>query len=131
VSRQESWWDGLPFDRILLDVPCSASGVIRRHPDIKLLRRQADISGLVNRQAQLLKAMWPLLAAGGMLLYSTCSVLADENERQISRFLAACPEAADVMPEVPWGRAVLHGRQVLPGENDMDGFYYACLRKAI
>lgn len=131
VSRQESWWDGLPFDRILLDVPCSASGVIRRHPDIKLLRRQSDISGLVNRQVQLLKAMWPLLTAGGMLLYSTCSVLAAENERQISRFLAACPEAADVTPEVPWGRAVIHGRQVLPGENDMDGFYYACLRKAI
>jgi 16S rRNA (cytosine967-C5)-methyltransferase len=131
VSVQESWWDGLPFDRILLDVPCSASGVIRRHPDIKLLRRQADISGLVKRQAQLLEAVWPLLTAGGMLLYSTCSVLAEENERQIGRFLTACPEAADVMPEVPWGRSVTHGRQVLPGENDMDGFYYACLRKAI
>ncbi len=131
VNDPDSWWDGLPFDRILLDVPCSASGVIRRHPDIKLLRRPADISGLVARQAQLLEAVWPLLTAGGMLLYSTCSVLAEENEQQISRFLAACPEAADVMPEASWGRAVTHGRQVLPGEADMDGFYYACLRKVI
>jgi 16S rRNA (cytosine967-C5)-methyltransferase len=129
VSVRESWWDGQPFDRILLDAPCSASGVIRRHPDIKLLRRQADISGLVERQAQLLAAVWPLLTAGGMLLYSTCSVFAAENEQQVGHFLAVCPEAADVTPEVPWGRVVTHGRQVLPGEDDMDGFYYACLRK--
>lgn len=129
VAMPASWWDGLPFDRILLDVPCSATGVIRRHPDIKLLRRPDDISELVARQAQLLEAVWPLLAAGGMLLYSTCSILAAENEQQISRFLSACPAAEDVMPEVPWGRAVTRGRQVLPGEDEMDGFYYACLRK--
>ena len=131
VTRPESWWDGLPFDRILLDVPCSASGVIRRHPDIKLLRRPDDISGLVARQVQLLEAVWPLLVAGGMLLYSTCSILAEENEQQVNRFLSACPGAEDVMPEVPWGRAVTRGRQVFPGEDEMDGFYYACLRKVI
>lgn len=131
VSAPDSWWDGQPFDRILLDAPCSAVGVIRRHPDIKLLRRQSDINGLVERQAQLLAAVWPLLTAGGMLLYSTCSVLAAENEQQVGRFLAAFPEAADVTPQLPWGRAVTHGQQVLPGEDDMDGFYYACLRKVV
>jgi 16S rRNA (cytosine967-C5)-methyltransferase len=130
VATPDSWWDGRPFDRILLDVPCSATGVIRRHPDIKLLRRQADISALLARQAGLLEAVWPLLSAGGMLLYSTCSVLAVENEQQVDRFLSGCPEAADVTPEVPWGRATGHGRQVFPGEDDMDGFFYACLHKA-
>jgi 16S rRNA (cytosine967-C5)-methyltransferase len=130
VAVPDSWWDGRPFDRILLDVPCSATGVIRRHPDIKLLRRQDDICALVDRQAGLLEAVWPLLSAGGMLLYSTCSVLAGENEQQVDRFLSGCPEAADVTPEVPWGRAAGHGRQVFPGEDDMDGFFYACLYKA-
>lgn len=130
AAAPDSWWDGRPFDRILLDVPCSATGVIRRHPDIKLLRRQNDIPALVVRQARLLDAVWPLLAAGGMLLYSTCSVLAEENEQQVGRFLSGCTEAVDVTPELPWGRAAGHGRQVFPGEDEMDGFYYACLRKA-
>jgi 16S rRNA (cytosine967-C5)-methyltransferase len=124
-----AWWDGRPFDRILLDVPCSATGVIRRHPDIKLLRRPADIERLVARQAQLLEAVWPLLSTGGMLLYSTCSILAAENEQQIGRFLSAHPEAREVQPGVTWGRSCTHGRQLLPGEDDMDGFYYACVYK--
>jgi 16S rRNA (cytosine967-C5)-methyltransferase len=130
IAAPDSWWDGRAFDRILLDVPCSATGVIRRHPDIKLLRRRDDIPALVARQAVLLDAVWPLLAAGGILLYSTCSVLAEENEQQVGRFLSGCPEAADVTPELPWGRAAGHGRQVFPGEDEMDGFFYACLRKA-
>lgn len=130
AAHPAAWWDGQAFDRILLDVPCSATGVIRRHPDIKLLRRPEDIRALAVRQAQLLHAMWPLLSAGGMLLYTTCSVLAEENERQIERFLSAHPAAGTVASNVTWGRSLTHGRQILPGEHDMDGFYFACMRKA-
>jgi 16S rRNA (cytosine967-C5)-methyltransferase len=121
------WWDGQGYDRILLDAPCSATGVIRRHPDIKLLRKSTDIASLVSMQARLLRAMWPLLSSGGMLLYCTCSVLADENSEQIARFLETHTEAAEVPIDAVWGRECRHGRQVLPGENDMDGFYFACL----
>lgn len=124
------WWDGKHFDRILLDVPCSATGVIRRHPDIKLLRKPDDIDVLVSRQAKLLDAMWPLLAPGGMLLYCTCSVLVAENSGQLERFLGVQADAEELPIEAPWGRACRFGRQILPGEDDMDGFYFACLRKA-
>ena len=130
ATDPHAWWDGRCFDRILLDVPCSATGVIRRHPDIKLLRRPEDISSLVLRQAQMLRAMWPLLAAGGMLLYTTCSVLAEENERQIKRFLSEQRDAEEKRIDVSWGRSGTHGRQILPGEDEMDGFYFACLGKA-
>jgi 16S rRNA (cytosine967-C5)-methyltransferase len=129
AGEPKVWWDGRPFERILLDVPCSATGVIRRHPDIKLLRRPGDIDRLVFGQAQLLEAVWPLLSTGGMLLYSTCSVLAAENEHQISRFLSGQPDARERRVDVSWGRSCAHGRQLLPGEDDMDGFYYACLYK--
>ena len=131
ADNPEPWWDGRCFDRILLDVPCTATGVIRRHPDIKLLRRHQDIAALVMRQTQLLQTMWPLLAAGGMLLYTTCSVLAEENEGQIERFLSAHTNAEATTIEVAWGRSCTHGRQILPGEEDMDGFYFACMRKAV
>ncbi len=126
-----AWWDGRPFDRILLDVPCSATGVIRRHPDIKLLRRPQDISALLSLQAQLLEAMWPLLSAGGMLLYTTCSVLVEENDRQIGHFLSTHSNAGKTAIDMAWGRSCAHGRQILPGEEDMDGFYFSCIRKAI
>ncbi len=129
AAEPDSWCDGLNYDRILLDVPCSATGVIRRHPDIKLLRRPADIGSLVSRQAQLLRAMWPLLPAGGMLLYTTCSVLADENERQIGGFLEVHSDAVEQKIAASWGRPCTQGRQILPGEDDMDGFYFACMRK--
>ena len=125
-----SWWDGQHFDRILLDVPCTATGVIRRHPDIKLLRRPQDVSVLLVRQAQLLQAMWPLLSDGGMLLYSTCSVLNEENDGQIDRFLSAHSNAEATTIEVAWGRTSAHGRQILPGEEEMDGFYFACISKS-
>ncbi|MDH3526894.1 MAG: 16S rRNA (cytosine(967)-C(5))-methyltransferase RsmB [Gammaproteobacteria bacterium] len=131
AAEPASWCDGESYERILLDVPCSATGVIRRHPDIKLLRRPADISSLVSRQAQLLSAMWPLLPAGGMLLYTTCSVLADENERQTARFLEDHPDAVEQKIAVSWGRPCACGRQILPGEDDMDGFYFACMRKQL
>jgi len=129
VGATAGWWDGQGFDRILLDVPCSATGVIRRHPDIKLLRRADDIAALATVQAQLLQALWPLLSSGGMLLYCTCSVLRDENSRQIERFLEMQADAAELPIAADWGRECRHGRQVFPGENEMDGFYFACLTK--
>jgi 16S rRNA (cytosine967-C5)-methyltransferase len=128
------WWDGRPYERILLDVPCSATGVIRRHPDIKVLRRARDIAALARRQGQLLRAAWGLLAPGGTLLYTSCSVLRAENEEVVGGFLAATPAAADRTPEAtrswpvrPGGEGP--GYQVRPGEAGMDGFYYACLTR--
>jgi len=129
AGRPADWWDGRSFDRILLDAPCSASGVIRRHPDIKMLRRPADIEVLVQRQAALLNALWPLLATGGMLLYCTCSVLAAENSRQIGDFLKQHKDASELPVMVACGQRCEHGRQILPGDNGMDGFYYACLTR--
>ena len=116
------------FDRILLDAPCSGTGVIRRHPDIRLLRRERDIDALRATQAQLLDALWPLLAAGGRLVYATCSVLRDENDDQIAAFIDRRRDAValDVVPS--WfGRAQAHGRQNLVGQDGCDGFYYAVL----
>lgn len=115
------WWDGTPFDRILIDAPCSATGVIRRHPDIKVLRRPKDVDRAAALQARLLRALWPLLAPGGLLLYATCSVLKRENDAQIAEFRAATPEIAP-----PEGVAAL---QLTPKEAGGDGFYYAWLRK--
>ena len=116
------------FDRILLDAPCSGTGVIRRHPDIRLLRRESDIDVLVATQAQLLKALWPLLAPGGRLVYATCSVLRDENDDQVAAFLAQTADAVALPVVPPWfGRAQLHGRQNLVGQDGFDGFYYAVL----
>jgi 16S rRNA (cytosine967-C5)-methyltransferase len=129
VAAPSAWWDGKRYDRILLDVPCSASGVIRRHPDIKLLRKPGDITKLVSAQSRLLQAIWPLLSSGGMLLYCTCSVLAVENSQQIAAFLETQEDAAEVKIEAVWGRECQHGRQIFPGENEMDGFYFACLTR--
>ena len=129
AARPASWWDGQPFQRILLDAPCSASGVIRRHPDIKYLRRASDIAVLAAQQQQLLTALWPLLAPAGLLLYATCSVFAQENVQQIQQFLAQHPDAEAVALPTTWGRPQAVGRQILPGDDDMDGFYYALLRK--
>jgi 16S rRNA (cytosine967-C5)-methyltransferase len=122
-----AWWDGVPFDAVLLDAPCSASGVIRRHPDIKLRRRADDLPRLVAEQARLLAALWPLVAPGGRLLYATCSVLPEENDKQISHFLATHADAHEDEIVADWGRPGRHGRQILPGEDGMDGFYYARL----
>ena len=125
----QSWWDGRPFDRILLDAPCSGTGVIRRHPDIKVLRRAGDVAGLVQQQRRLLEALWPLLVPGGMLEYCTCSVLRAENTEQLQVFLDAHPDARESPISVSWGHACAVGRQLLPGEQGMDGFYYACIQK--
>ena len=129
AATPASWWDGQAYDRILLDAPCSATGVIRRHPDIKLHRRPRDIDDLVRRQAAILEALWPLLAQGGMLLYATCSVLPEENTQQLERFLASQPDARVLPIEAEWGEAAPVGRQILTGASGMDGFYYACLIK--
>jgi 16S rRNA (cytosine967-C5)-methyltransferase len=117
------------YRRILLDAPCSATGVIRRHPDIKLHRRRADLDALVRRQQALLQALWPLLEPGGILLYATCSVMPEENELQIARFLSEHPDAVEQRIDAAWGQARPLGRQILPGEETMDGFFYARLRK--
>jgi 16S rRNA (cytosine967-C5)-methyltransferase len=122
------WWDGRPFDRILVDAPCSATGIIRRQPDVKLHRRATDIPVLAGTQARLLDALWPLLRSGGRLVYATCSLLADENTRQIDAFLARHVDACAVQPALPW-RAAGAGVQNLPGDSGMDGFFYAVLEK--
>ena len=121
ATAPQDWWDGKPFDRILIDAPCSATGVIRRHPDIKVLRRPADVDRVVALQARLLRALWPLLAPGGRLLYATCSVLERENEAQIAAFRAEAPGFE------PAGSVA--ALQLLPEEAGGDGFYYAWLRK--
>ncbi len=123
------WWDGDLYDRILLDVPCSATGVIRRHPDIKVLRRADDIPGLVVKQQQMLESLWFLLKPGGILLYATCSVLIQENAQQVADFVGRHLDAREMPLNQPWGRPMLAGRQILPGDRQMDGFYYACLHK--
>jgi 16S rRNA (cytosine967-C5)-methyltransferase len=136
AARPESWWDGRPFDRILVDAPCSATGVIRRHPDIKVLRRPQDVTLAVERQAALLEALWPLLAAGGRLVYSTCSVLRRENADLAAGHLPAGPDldannkSVDLPSSTAEGLAAEAAapageRQILTGEARMDGFYYA------
>ncbi len=129
ASEPSSWWDGRPFDRILLDAPCSATGVIRRHPDIKVLRQPDDIPKVVVKQQQILESMWSLLSPGGILLYATCSVLKRENVQQVTEFIDKHPDARELPIAGAWGRGMSAGRQILPGEHQMDGFYYACLRK--
>ena len=127
ASEPRSWWNGNRFDRILLDAPCSATGVIRRHPDIKFHRTPADIDKLVELQAALLEALWPLLKQGGKLLYATCSVLARENEQQIKRLLEKHADAREVRVS-PLGAAPRrHGIQFLPSQGD--GFFYCLVEK--
>ncbi len=129
AAEPSTWWDGRQFDRILLDAPCSATGVIRRHPDIKLHRRPRDVASLQQQQARLLNALWPLLKPGGMLLYVTCSVLPEENANQLGQFLQTHADAREQKLISPWGRACEIGKQILTGDAGMDGFYYACLTK--
>ena len=130
AGQPQQWWDGRLFDRILLDVPCSATGVIRRHPDIKLLRRESDITALAYSQTQLLEQLWPLLKPGGQLLYATCSVLEQENSDRVHQFLQTQKDAQEQpLHDDNWGISCKYGRQILPGDQGMDGFFYACLRK--
>lgn len=129
AGKPAEWWDNKPFDRILLDAPCSATGVIRRHPDIKLHRLKSDLDELVRIQQQLLESLWSVLAPGGMLVYASCSVLPQENTQQIEEFIRNHEDAEEKSLTVSWGMACQYGRQVFPGRQGMDGFYYACLLK--
>ncbi|MFV9616383.1 MAG: 16S rRNA (cytosine(967)-C(5))-methyltransferase RsmB [Gammaproteobacteria bacterium] len=129
AREYKQWWNGDQFERILIDAPCSASGVIRRHPDIKTLRRESDITPLVKLQAEILSSAWQMLAPGGELLYVTCSVFKDENQNQIHDFLSKNNDAAEIKIESNWGKPCEFGRQLLPGEQDADGFYFCRLRK--
>lgn len=131
ANKTTLWYDGTKFDRILLDAPCSALGVMRRHPDIKILRQDEDIAGLMAQQAELLESLWPLLKLGGRLLYATCSILPEENDQQIAHFIQrheselrhiALPFEGFAIPKE-------YGIQILPQQNNMDGFYYALLEK--
>ncbi len=129
AANPDDWWDGELYDRILLDAPCSATGVIRRHPDIKVLRHPDDIDTLVVLQKQILDALWNLLKPGGTLLYATCSILPQENSRQIDNFIDRTVDVKTIPIEAKWGIQSGVGRQIFPGENGMDGFFYALLRK--
>jgi len=144
AAEPDKWWDGKQFDRILLDAPCSATGVIRRHPDIKILRQEHDIAHLVATQSQILQSLWPLLKPGGMLLYCTCSILPIENTELIENFIKITDDAVEQKIDASWGSAQTVGRQILPGlsyltddteaqspdkAENMDGFYYAHIFK--
>ena len=124
-----AWWDGKPFQRILLDAPCSATGVIRRHPDIKLTRQPDDIVALAALQGELLDALWPTLEVGGILLYATCSTLPTENTEVIEAFLARTSGARELDIPGQFGIKQAHGRQLLAQQGGHDGFYYAKLIK--
>lgn len=128
-ATQTDWAEGRQFDRILIDAPCSGLGVVRRHPDIKLLRRMSDIEVLHTLQSRILDASWSLLKPGGIVLYATCSVLKQENEQQIADFLQRHADATEMPMPDDWGHSRPHGRQIITGEQQMDGFYYARLRK--
>ncbi len=118
------------FDRILVDAPCSASGVIRRHPDVKILRRPEDISQMADQQLNILLGLWPLLKPGGKLLYATCSIFDEENSQVVEKFLQRETDARYSIPGGSWGEATSHGRQLLPSQEGPDGLFYSFLKKA-
>lgn len=130
AGAPDTWWNGDPFDAILLDAPCSATGVVRRHPDVLVHRRESDIAELAALQGRLLDALWPTLAPGGTLVYATCSILREENSAQVAAFLARTPDAAVDPLDRRFGRQDGPGFQRLPGEGDMDGFFVARLTRS-
>ncbi len=134
ANELQHWYDGKPFERILLDAPCSALGVMRRHPDIKVLRQESDIAALVRQQQRLLESMWQILSVEGLLLYATCSILPEENDLQIEQFIKAHTGEVEAIPihsklGIKWGVRCTYGHQILPHTDNMDGFYYCLLKK--
>lgn len=129
ATRPATWWDGPLFDRILVDAPCSATGVIRRHPDIKLVRRPDEVERLTRTQLAILEQSWSLLKPGGLLLYATCSILPEENDGLIAEFLEKQSDAQAENLGVAWGLERPFGRQLLPRPEGHDGFYFARLRR--
>jgi 16S rRNA C967 or C1407 C5-methylase (RsmB/RsmF family) len=127
-AQRQDWRNGELFDKILLDAPCSATGVIRRHPDIKLLRKPKDITALAALQKDILENLWLMLKPGGILLYTTCSILKSENEQQIEHFLNNHQNAKEIKINLNWGIDASVGKQNLPS-HEFDGFYYAKLKK--
>lgn len=128
-ASKQAWWDGDLYDRILLDAPCSATGVIRRNPDIKYLRKGEDIHEISTLQSAILENCWSMLKPGGKLLYATCSIFPQENERLVGRFVTQNTDAKHIKIEAEWGLEREYGRQLFPQENGHDGFYYALLQK--
>ena len=124
-----TWWDGTPYDRIVIDAPCSATGVMRRRPDVRLHRRASDLVALCAQQRHILAALWPLLAPGGRLVYVTCSLLREENETVVNALINAQADAHAESCTLPVGQPAAVGWQILPGDGDLDGMYYAVLRK--
>jgi len=129
-AENQDWWNGEKFDKILIDAPCSATGIIRRHPDIKLLRKPKDINALIALQKEILGNLWTLLKPGGILVYSTCSILKSENEEQISSFFDSHKDATEEKIKLDWGIDACFGMQKLPTKH-FDGFYYARIIKDI
>ena len=130
ATRPDTWWNNQAFDKILVDAPCSATGILRRQPDIKIHRRLSDITNLVELQHDILQKLWPLLKPQGTLLYSTCSILNVENENLMAAFVDSQKDCDALKLTANWGRDTGKGRQILPGDSDMDGFYYCLLRKS-
>jgi len=130
AGQPKDWWDGQSFDRILIDAPCSATGVLRRRPDVRLHRRESDIATLAAQQQRILAALWPLLAPGGRLVYITCSMLRAENDAVVNAWLGTQADARLVEFTLPLGQPAAVGWQVLPGDGDLDGMYYAVIEKA-
>ncbi len=129
INELERWWDKENFDRILLDAPCSATGVIRRHPDIKFLRTPEEVSKICGLQTKLLNTLWQTLKPGGLLLYVTCSILKQENSDLIKQFITNNNDCTLKPIKAQWGSDTGYGRQILTGQDNMDGFFYACLEK--
>ncbi|ROR98993.1 16S rRNA m(5)C-967 methyltransferase [Sinobacterium caligoides] len=129
ASQPADWHDGQSYHRILLDAPCSATGVIRRNPDVKLMRQPEEIAAIAELQFRIISALWPLLAVGGKLLYATCSIMPAENTHLVERFVTGTTDARHRPIDADWGIEQPYGRQILPGGQDGDGFFYACIEK--
>jgi 16S rRNA (cytosine967-C5)-methyltransferase len=129
AGTPQAWWDGTPYERILIDAPCSATGVLRRRPDVRLHRRASDLPALCAQQRRIVAALGPLLAPGGRLVYVTCSLLRAENEAVLTDLLDTQPDAQAVAFTLPVGQPAAVGWQILPGDGDLDGMYYAVVHK--